>query len=60
MLRKGGKLPFIYLGACWGLALLCASVAEAAGIDPWLQALRPARCHWKAVLVRRQSLRADC
>ncbi|MCG4787705.1 sodium/glutamate symporter, partial [Roseburia faecis] len=38
LLRKGGKLLFIYLGACWGLALVQnvvgVSVAKLLGIDP--------------------------
>lgn len=40
LLRKGGKLLFIYLGACWGLALVQnvvgVSVAKLLGIDPLL------------------------
>ncbi|MEF9898701.1 MAG: sodium/glutamate symporter [Pseudomonas sp.] len=40
LLRQGGKILFIYLGACWGLALLQnlvgVGMAKALGIDPLL------------------------
>ncbi|MND76836.1 Sodium/glutamate symport carrier protein [compost metagenome] len=40
LLRQGGKILFIYLGACWGLALLQNVVgvgaAKVLGIDPLL------------------------
>jgi len=40
LLRQGGKILFVYLGACWGLALLQnlvgVGMAKALGIDPLL------------------------
>ncbi|PSS58822.1 sodium/glutamate symporter [Pseudomonas sp. BBP2017] len=40
LLRQGGKILFVYLGACWGLALLQnlvgVGMAEMLGIDPLL------------------------
>ena len=40
LLRRGGKILFVYLGACWSLALLQNLVgvgaAKALGIDPLL------------------------
>ncbi|MEG1041542.1 MAG: sodium/glutamate symporter [Pseudomonas sp.] len=40
LLRQGGKILFIYLGACWGLALVQnlvgVGMAKALGIDPLL------------------------
>ncbi|AIL61263.1 sodium/glutamate symporter [Pseudomonas alkylphenolica] len=40
LLRQGGKILFVYLGACWGLALLQnvvgVGMAELLGIDPLL------------------------